>query len=156
MMLDPNLVAYHYEYFYVHESFRVKTCTLMADRHKGEKVTEPQPMGNGGNKAIGGNDGGTTHSLLLRLSHYVGGRIEANPMQSHPHDKQFTPLRHPLAIKLRENNVHYKVLEIPKDGVAYRGGFEGMSDIRWGIISYLAAKHALTIIPVNKIRCATN
>jgi len=43
-----------------------------------------------------------------------------------------------------------------KDGVAYRGGFGGMGDIRGGITSDVAPKVGPTIILVNKISYATN
>jgi len=84
MMVDPYLVIHHYENFHVHTSFQVETCTLMKDRHKREKVIEPQPLGKGSNNATNGNDRGAALNFLLKRSHDVESSIEAEPMQSHP------------------------------------------------------------------------
>ena len=41
-------------------------------------------MGKGSSNAIGGNDGGTTLGLLLKLSHDVEDSTEADPIQGCP------------------------------------------------------------------------
>jgi len=56
-----------------------------------------------------------------------------------------------LAIKLGENNIHRKALEVPKYWVAYGSGFGRMGDIRLFVTGNLRLKITPTIVPMNEI-----